>query len=46
MVEFGSVNYLTFKSLQDVGTVVQHSQGVSQSTQYLFPGPKSLPEEP
>ena len=29
MTEFGSVNHNSFKSLQDIGTVVQHSRGVS-----------------
>ena len=30
ITEFGSVSHTTFSSLQDIGTVVQHSQGVSQ----------------
>ncbi len=29
LVEFGSVNHSTFKDIHDVGTVVQHSIGVS-----------------
>ena len=28
MVEFGSVNVDNFKTLQDIGTLVQHSQEV------------------
>lgn len=31
IVEFGSVNTQNFQSLQNVGTVVQHSEGVSQA---------------
>jgi 26S proteasome non-ATPase regulatory subunit 9 len=31
IVEFGSVNAGNFKSVQDIGTVVQHSQGRSVS---------------
>jgi len=30
-VEFGSVNASNFRSLQDIGAVVQHSQGKSVS---------------
>ena len=29
VVEFGSIRKESFKSLQDIGTVVQHSQNVS-----------------
>lgn len=29
IVEFGSVNTQNFQSLQNMGTVVQHSEGVS-----------------
>jgi len=29
IVEFGSVNVHNFKSLQNIATVVQHSEGVS-----------------
>lgn len=29
IVEFGSVNTQNFQSLQNIGTVVQHSEGVS-----------------
>ena len=28
MVEFGSVKAANFRTLQDVGSIVQHSQGV------------------
>jgi hypothetical protein len=30
IVEFGSVNTQNFQSVQNVGTVVQHSEGVSR----------------
>ena len=30
IMEFGSVTEQTFQGLQDIGTVVQHSRGVSQ----------------
>ena len=29
VVEFGSVNVDNFKNIQDIGSLVQHSQGVS-----------------
>lgn len=32
VVEFGSVTRGSFKSLQDIGTVVQHSQGVREGS--------------
>lgn len=30
VVQFGSVNTQNFQSLQNIGSVVQHSEGVSQ----------------
>lgn len=35
IVEFGSVNTQNFQSLHNIGSVVQHSEGVSGATWYL-----------
>lgn len=43
IVEFGSVNTHNFQSLQNIGSVVQHSEGVSQGLRGIWSAALQLP---
>ena len=43
ILEFGSMNTQNFQSLQNIGSVVQHSEGVSWRACGVWPGTPELP---